>query len=864
MGVSSGSSTVSSPKPAVPVPRSAVDTLGLAFRLARRELRGGLRGLRVFWLCLTLGVAVIAAVGALSQSVMAGLHGNARSLLGGDASIRLHHREATPEQYAHLASGTTVSQVVTTRTMMRTPDNAARRLVELKAVDGAYPLYGQINLAPPLELHAALARDAQDRWGLVADGGVLDLLGVAVGDEVQLGRAIFQVRARIAREPDRTGRSMLLGATAVVATESLPATDLVKPGSLVAYHYRVRLRPDTDVAQWTAGLQRAFPDAGWRVQTFENATPRVERFVEYLTDFLRLVGLTALLVGGVGVSNAIASYLRGKVRTIATLKCLGAPARLVFQTYLIQTMLLASTGVICGVAIGAAAPFLAGRFLADALAVPVAVGVFPGPLLLAAAYGLLTALVFSIWPLAAVRDVPAAGIFRSIVMHTGRLPPVRFIAVAACGAGLLMVLAVFTTDDRTDAVWFIAGALVTLALFYGAGRLATLAARAAGRPKRADLRLALTNLYRPGAPTGNVVLSLGLGLTVIIAIALVEGNLSRRVADSLPAAAPNFFFIDIRPDQVAAFDALVRATPGKVKLERVPMLRGRITGIAGRPVEEVNVGEGSRWAVEGDRQLTWSRTPPAQGEIIAGTWWAEDYDGPPLISLEHEIARDFGVDVGDTLTFNILGRSFQATIANLRRVHWESMSINFAVVFAPGFLETVPHSHMATARVDAVHEAALERAVSEQFPNISAVRLKAFIGTALDLLRQIGMTVRLVAGVAILSGVLVLGSAIATEHRRRVYDSVVLKVLGATRADILRAYAIEYGLLGLMTVLIAGGMGCLVSYAVVTEMMNTEWVFLPRALVVTGLLAVGLTLSAGLVGTWRALAHPAGQILRNE
>ncbi len=842
----------------------SLETFGLAFRLARRELRGGLRGLRVFWLCLTLGVAIIAAVGSVSASVVRGLNADARALLGGDVNVALNHREATAAQRAHLAAGGAVSAVLDTRTMVRTPDNAARQLAELKGVDHAYPLYGALELDPPQPAGQALGQGADGRWGVALDKRLLTALGLAVGDTLHIGEAAYEVRATIVREPDRTGRSLLLGGTALVGWDSLPATNLIKPGSLVRYHYRVRLLPETDVAAWVANLHAAFPTAGWRVRTFDNATPSVERFVRNLTDFLQLVGLTALLVGGVGVGNAVATYLRGKARTIATLKCLGGPQTLVFQMYLLQTLMLAATGVVAGLALGALAPVLFARILGGTLPVPLRMGIYPGPLGLAAAYGFLTTLVFSIWPLARVRDVPAAGMFRSLVVHVPGLPPRRFIVATGLGILALAGLALVSSEQTLNALWFIGGAFATLALFYGAGRGAAAAARAFGRPKRADVRLAITNLYRPGAPTASVVVSLGLGLTVLVAIALVEGNLTRQVNDTLPAQAPNFFFIDIQPDQVEGFERIVHATSATAALERVPMLRGRITAINGVPAEQASVGEGSEWAVRGDRQLTWAATLPTESTIVAGEWWPETYAGPPLISLEQDVAKDFGVGVGDTLTFNILGREITTPIANVRAVNWESMGINFAVVFAPGFFARVPHSHMATVKLDPQDEAALERAILDRFPNISAIRIQELIGAVTDVLRQIGLAVRLVAGVAILTGILVLGGAVATEHRRRVYDAVVLKVLGATRADIMRAYCIEYGLLGLLTAAVAAAVGSGVSYAVMRWVMRADWVALPRTLVLTALGSMLLTLTAGLIGTWRALGQRASATLRNE
>ncbi|MFQ5955848.1 MAG: ABC transporter permease, partial [Kiloniellales bacterium] len=390
------------------------------------------------------------------------------------------------------------------------------------------------------------------------------------------------------------------------------------------------------------------------------------------------------------------------------------------------------------------------------------------------------------------------------------------------------------------------------------------AARATPRPRDPRLRLALANLHRPGAPTGSVVLSLGLGLTVLVAVALIEANLARQVGERLPEVAPSTYFIDIQPHQLAQFEAVVRSVPGSLELRHVPTVRGRIVRLAGRPVDQVRVAPGVAWVTRGDRALTYAALPPANTRIVAGAWWPADYSGPPLVSLDAAAAEGMGLAVGDSITFNVLGREIRARIANTRRIDWSTLGMNFVVIFAPGTLEQAPHSHIASVHATAVAEAALERAVSERFANVAAIRVKDALEAVNRVLANIGIAVRLTAAITLIAGLLVLAGAIAAGHHRRVRDAVVLKVLGARRRQVLQAFLMEYALMGLITGAIAAAIGSTAAWAVVTQAMGADWAFPPAAVVATVLLAMAVTLLFGFAGTWRALGQKPAPLLRNE
>ncbi len=833
-----------------------------ALRLARRELRGGRTGLRVLVACLVLGVGAIAGIGSLAASLTAGIAGDARELLGGDVEAQLAYRPADAAEHAFLARSGILSAVVSMRAMARAPDGGRQSLIELKAVDEAYPLYGEVVLAPRHRLGDALARRG-GAFGAVVDPAILGRLGVEVGGTIKVGEALLQVRGAIEREPDAAASGLIFGPRVMISTAALGETRLIQPGALVTYRYRVRLPAGVEPAAWVQKAQATFPDAGWQVRGFDQASPDLRRLIDRVGLFLSLVGLAALLVGGVGIGDAVRGHVAGKTATIATLKCLGARSRLVFTVYLCEIAALAVPAVAAGLTLGALLPAVAVPLLAHLLPIPGRLGIYPGPLILAALYGLLTTLLFSVWPLAAVGRIRAGALFRDTVDPARRRVPRAALAVTALLALCLAALVVAGTGDRLVALWFVAGAVGAFALFWGAGAGVVLGARHVPRPRRPVLRLALANLHRPGAPTAQVVLSLGIGLTVLVAVALVEGNLGHQIDERLPAEAPAFFFIDIQPAQLAGFEAIVRDIPG-ARSDAVPMMRGRITRLNGVPVEHAAVLPEARWALRSDRGLTDSAALPKGSRLAAGDWWPPDYRGPPLISFDAALARGMGLKVGDTLTVNLLGREITARIANLRTIDWGQLGINFAIVFAPGTLEHAPQTDLAAVYLPRPAEETLVRRVSERFPNVSAIHVREALAAVSRVIGLIGDAIRLAALVVVAAGMLVLGGAIAAGHRRRVYDAVVLKVLGATRGVILSSFLVEHGVLGALAGLVAGGVGTLAAYFLVTRLMAAPWVFLPGPVLWTLALAVVVTVTLGFAGTWRALGVKAAPYLRND
>ncbi|MDE0878226.1 MAG: ABC transporter permease, partial [Sphingomonas bacterium] len=654
----------------------------IAWRLALRDLRRGGRGLALLAICLFLGTAALAGIGSLSASMLAALDGEGRRMLGGDVELTVSQRRASVEESAAFAAAGRMAEVVSMRAMATRADDAPV-LIDLRAVDDRWPLVGSFRLAAgaqrsrPRANEVALAPAAADR------------LDVKVGGLVRIGMARMRVIGLIAEEPDRLGAGFSLGPPAIVDLAGLDATRLVQPGSLYESHYRIALAQPGRADAVGQALVKRFAGAGWSTRTSAQAARGLRRGIGQLGQFLLLVGLAALAIAGVGVGSGVSAYLSGKTRIIAMLKVLGAGSRLISAIFLIQLGLVALVGIAAGLALGAVVPWVVATTAASALPIAPRLAVYPVPLATAASLGLIVALLFALPALARARAIPAATLLRDAVSPQ-RWPPVTVIAAMTGLLAALVALAVLTASDRALALGFVgavAGLIVLLWLIGIATRV--LLARLPS-PRAPLFRLALANLHRPGAQTDRLVVALGLGFSLFVALAVIDTSLSAELTNTAPAKAPRFFAIDLQPDDAASFRRAVTATAPDARIEAVPSLRGSIVALKGVRVADMKTLPEGAWVLRGDRTLTWSAGVPPRNDVVAGRWWSADYRGPPLVSLEDRAAQALGLKIGDQITVSVLGVDVPARIAALRRIDWGGLGLNFAIVFSPGYIEEAP------------------------------------------------------------------------------------------------------------------------------------------------------------------------------
>jgi putative ABC transport system permease protein len=840
----------------------------LALRYALRELRGGLRGFYVFIACIALGVMAIAGVGSVAASLSEGLAREGRTLLGGDVAFSLIQREAKPDEVAFLRSRGEVSVAATLRGMARTGDGRLA-LVELKAVDGNYPMLGELTLDPKMPA-ADLLAERDGAFGAAADSTLLARLDLKIGDRVTIGSAAFQIRSVVGAEPDKLAGGVGFGPRFLVSEAGLRATELLQPGSLVRWIYRVKLpdnaADDRAATALASDARSGLPEAGWEIRSRGNASPQLERTISRFTQFLTLVGLAALLVGGVGVANAVKSHIDRRRDVIAAFKALGATGRDVFTIYLTQVVVLAGIGSVIGLAAGAALPFIIVGVFGKLLPLPVVAALHPDELALSLVYGLLTALAFGLWPLGRVHDVPVAALFREAVSSEWHRPRWRYLALMALVIALLVAVVVGLAYDKRVAAVFVASSVVVFALLRAIAAALMALARRLPRTRITMLRLAIANIYRPGALTPSVVMSLGLGLAVLVTITQIDGNLRRQFLAALPERAPSFFFTDIPSNEADRFAAFLKQTAPQSTVEDVPMLRGRIVAARGVKAEELKPSTDTEWVLQSDRGLTYTGEIPRGSKVVDGEWWGADYRGPPLVSMEKKIADGLRLKIGDELVVNVLGRDIPARIGNLRTVDWQSLGINLVLVFSPNAFKGAPHTHVATlteSHPNAAGDARIVKSVADAFPMVTSVRVREALETVGTVVTNLALAIRGASAVTLISAILVLGGALAAGHRHRVYDAVILKTLGATRARLLGAYALEYLMIGFATAIFGVVAGSVAAWLIVTRLMTLSFTW--QAGSAAGVVAAALivTVGLGLAGTLLALNQKPAAVLRN-
>ena len=838
-------------------------------RFLWRDLRGGIAGLRIVLACVALGVAAIVGVESLAQALNDGLGREGRTILGGDASFSLIHRQLSPEERAFLEAHGALSTIATMRAMARVPDDAA--LVEIKAVEPSWPVLGAAAFDPPMATGEALA-EKNGAFGAAVEEALLARLRLKINDRFEIGQATFAVRAVLKSEPDRLAVGVGLGPRVLISQAALDATGLIQPGSLVRWTTRVAMggpggAPDDAAVQaFIADARKAFPQAGWETRSRLAVSPDFSRDLDRFAEFLTLAGLLSLVVGGVGVANAAQGFVERKRASLAILKAIGASGSRVVALALLEFLAVALVGALTGAALGAAIPFAVACGFADLIPVPLAPTVNPAIVLLGFAYGLLTALVFSLVPLGRAHDLPVATLIRDLAEERRGLPRARYLALAAFAAVALAGLAVATSPQPKIAAAVVAATVGSFVALRLVALAIASAARRTPRLRSVTLRMALSALHRPGALTPSVVLSLGLGLAALVALSLIDFNMRAQLRRFEPGKTPSFFFLDVRGRDAGAFVDFLKKSAPDAKISEVPMMRGRFVELAGAPVDKVHARDDVAWALDGDRGVTFAAEPPKGSEVVEGQWWPKDYSGPPLVSMEKEVAEGLGLKLGDLVVVNVLGRNISAKIANLRKVNWRSYTINFVLVYPPNVFRGAPFSELVTAALpgkDAPEmEIALLRDVAKAYPDVASVRVREALETVEALVAKLALAIRAATGVALTTSVLVLASALAANRRARLGDATILKILGATRGKLSAMFLSEYAILGAATAAFGIGAGTLAAWLTVTRIMQAEFSFDWTAALFAAGGGLAVTVGLGMIGAWRVLGQKPAVYLR--
>ena len=810
-----------------------MNTLGwkAAWTIARRDLHCQFRGLRLLLVCLFLGVGALAAIGSLTSAIRGELDAQGQVILGGDFEVEVYQRPLSEEENAFLSEYGELSQGLRMQAMASTDDNTAP--VELKAVEDNWPLYGALSLT---DGRTAGAPPAGQAW--IAQG-VADRLALEAGDTFALGTTELEVAGIILEEPDRLSEGFSLGQTVIVPLDVPGEAGLTLPGAMYETKTRLRFAGNTDPEELEELVEETFPEAGLDIRTRNRASPGAERFVSRMGEFLTLVGLAALVIAGIGIGGGVASYLEARRASIATMKILGATSRDIARIYALQIGSAAILGSLAGLVAGVlVTPLLAGA-LGSLLPVDNSLLIDPAALARAAAFGLLVALVFAAPPILRARAFPAMALMRSRVSPLAQGWKVAALPVGLGLAGIA-VLALAGSPTPGLSAAFMGGAVMLLGLLTALGRAIGWAAKKWPRPSNPIIRAALANLHRPGSATGSLVTALGFGLAAFVLLAGVQTSLNGNIERSVPAIAPEYFVLDLPKHRVGEFTGMVeQAVPG-AQINATPTLRGQV--IAYGPEDNPTIvsdleelPEGA-WGLRGERGLTYSSGLPQGNVLTQGEWWPQLYDGEPLVSVDEELAEAAGLELGDIITVSVLGVERTARISSFRRLNWESMGFNYVFVFSPNALADAPHNVAATvAFPEGATPGTLLRDLVRAFPSSSVIEVGPILSEARTILDQVALAILAAASVAVLAGIAVLLGAIAAARAARIHDTVILRVLGASRGQLLGLQFAEFGLLAFILAGVSLALGIGLSWLVITQVFEFDWLpDWPRILAVLG------------------------------
>jgi putative ABC transport system permease protein len=840
----------------------------LSARLAARELRSGVRGFRIFLACLALGVAAIAAAGSVAEAFRSGLGSQAREILGGDLAVTQRLRAFSPAERAMFERTGDTSYAASVEAMAEAP-SGERRLVELRGVNDSYPLAGKVELTGVGSLSEAL-RSQGDAAGAAVEASLLQRLGLKLGDRFKVGNTPMVARAILVAEPDRLARGFALGPRVLTRLRVVETAGFLGQGLPFGETARIALPPGVTLtaakAALRANLKRIEPAGGYRLSDRTDAAPGLHRLIDELEYFLGFIGLASLVAGGLGVFGAVSAHLEARKPVIAILKALGAEGPLVREVYLIQIGLLALCGIVIGLTVGAATPLVLGEYVKASLPVPALFAVYPWPLVKAGAFGLLAAAAFSLGPLARARGTPPATLFRrelSGTVHWG---------AETLGAGLaaiaLAALSVATAPTPLAAGAMIAGVAAAFVALWALGAGGGGLAGQARNLTQGAWRIGLANLAGPGSAARTAAPAIGLGVALLSGIVLIQSSLLAQVTLVAPHKAPSLVFSGLSASQGPAFDGVLQAAFGRPLTPetylRAPFASGRIVAVRSVPVDRARIDPGDRWAYDNDISLSALGPEPFGAGVVAGHWWPADYSGPPLVAVATEAAKGASLRVGDTITLEVLGRRIDARVAALRKIDFAGFGANVPLVVDPAALAGANLRNVAIARATPAEERRATQALGRAFPNVTIISVREALATAARLFDRLALAIRGAAAVAALAGLLVLVGAIAARAQARGREAAILKVLGASTGQILGAYAVEYGAVGLIAGVAGVALGYVAAWPVVVKVFEASWSvdWTGVAALVGG--AALLACGGGLVAALAALSRRPAPTLRSD
>ena len=793
-------------------------------KLSLRELKGSFNEFKIVMISIFLGVFIITAVGSLSKNLKHEINNKSSELLGGDFELSTTYQEFPIKIKEWLEKNGKTSLIVELRTMLTSNQSVGlkRRIVELKAVDQNWPLKGVPIIVPNKSINKSLKMNDNNNGALI-DASLKNQLEIKVGDVLQLGKTKIQINGIIKKEPDRMFSFATFGSRLLISNATLKASGLVIPGSLVKY--KIKFIPNNKNIDLSF-LNKFVQGTNISIKNIKNSTNNFNSFIDKTSLFISLVGLITLLISGVGISNGVKGYLIKKIKNIAIFKALGAQNSIVFKIYFFQIIFIFLISIIPALIAGISIPFLLKTLISDSFLSTFEPFIFWEPIIISFLFGLIVCILFTIIPISKTYEIKPIQLLRLSAHHSLNNYSKKISALLLILIFALCFLIFKLTNDIKLSVYIFGVVLISFLILKGMTNLFFLSFRKLKFKIGSLLEIARKSLIRPDTFAKSIVISFSIGLALLITLNIIEESLEHKIANTINKQAPNYFLIDIQPNQINQVKALTAEFIGEDSLNAQPMLRGRVTAINNLKVENLKINKDVNWVLKRDRAFSWSNKIPKNVNIISGEWWPNDYTGPLLLSIGDKVAKGLNVKIGDKIQFNILGRNFEAEIFNTREIIWQNMDINFIFILSKNKIQNAPHSWIATTTNTnkEMNNALIEKIVSN-FSNISSVSVEETYVAIKSILNLLITIVNSIAFITLLSGVIVLAGILNVSKKDKLYEVAIFKILGARPKKIIFLWLQEFLIIGLMASLISILIGMSVSFILVTYIFQIDYYF---------------------------------------
>ena len=830
-------------------------------RYAIRDMRRSFKKLWIIALTLFISLLLLSLTFTIKQSLNDEIQANSKELLGGDIQINSGMEPLSDERLQNLATLGRLSQTVNFFTMLSKPDGGAV-FTDLRSIDEMYPLYGEVQTKPPGGRARLL--DEIGTPTVLINENIQTQLQLSVGDELKIMSEIFIVGGVIIGVPDLTN-SAAFGEFAMINKKQYDAFDLNAAGSFLSHDTRLKIAPSNDYQNKIDSVKSLLKDdENIRLRLPQDSAQNLRRIIDNFSNFLNLVSVSAMIIAGIGISNTLLSFINQRNTSIAIKKSLGFSSKTIQLIYFYEILMVLFFASVCAYAIGLLSPLVANVLIPPSFGISLQPSFSFFDYANIAFIGLLVVLIFSIPSLYSIPSIKAATLFRNTFQSVNLHFSAKNISYLLILVTILVAYFVLQTRAQMLTLYYFLAFFVSMAIFYAVAKLLIMALRLMPNINNNSYKIAYRNIASKKSLAPIITISLGIGLMLLLVISFVADNLKREVSEGIPSMAPDFFFIGINKNDKDPLEAFIANIDADAVMEFNPMVSASFVAVNGQSMKgRVSRDNRSRWAVEGDRRISWSETPPEDNPIVSGKWWQGGNGDQMLISMDEQVAGDLRIQVNDKVTLSILGREVVGTVKNLRQVDYRGLGTNFAIMINSAFADQLPYEYVGTLKSE-IPSDEMQAQMMRQFPNISAVKVDRILSKVAEIMNKVFIAVTSISLVVIVIGMIVIVSAVMVQTSLRKYNNLIYKILGVDFATILKAMSLEFAIIYLTLISFSVGVASLASYFVVENVFSLKWQFdWGLTTLLTG--ATGVVTFALILMTNKNMFSPAVYpLIRNE